>query len=54
MTGMGMAVNQQILAVGGKSLFGLKHREVVMEVKSAFEGPMNKVIEFVVLDPLDK
>lgn len=50
-TGMGMAVNQQILQVNGNSLFGLKHREVVMEIKNAFDGPMNKVIEFVVLDP---
>lgn len=50
-TGMGMSVNQQILEVNGKSLFGLKHREVVMEIKSAFDGPINKIIEFVVLDP---
>ena len=51
LTGMGMAVNQQVLQVNGKSLYGLKHIEVVKEVKSAFDGPMNKVIEFVVLDP---
>ncbi len=49
-TGMGMAVNQQILEVNGKSLFGLKHREVVMEIKNSFDGPLNTVIEFVVLD----
>lgn len=48
---MGIAVNQQLLEVNGRSLFGLKHREVVMEVKNAFDGPMNKTIEFVVLDP---
>ena len=47
---MGMAVNQQILEVNGKSLFGLKHREVVMVIKEAFDGPLNKVIEFVILD----
>ena len=48
---MGMAVNQQVLQVNGKSLYGLKHRDVVMEIKSAFDGPLNKIIEFVVLDP---
>ena len=45
-----MSVNQQILEVNGNSLFGLKHREVVMEIKNAFDGPLNKVVEFVVLD----
>ena len=50
LTGMGMAVNQQVLQVNGNSLFGLRHREVVMQIKSGFDGPMNKVIEFVVLD----
>ena len=50
MTGMGMAVNQQILEVNGHSLFGLRHRDVVMVIKSAFDGPMNKNIDFVVLD----
>ena len=47
---MGMDVNQQLLQINGRSFFGLKHREVVMEIKKAFEGPMNKVLEFVVLD----
>ena len=45
-----MSVNQQILEVNGQSLFGLKHREVVMAIKTGFDGPLNKVIEFVVLD----
>ena len=43
-------MNQQILEVNGNSLFGLKHREVVMAIKNAFDGPMDKVIKFVVLD----
>ncbi len=49
-TGMGMAVNQQILEVNGVSLFGLKHREVVMAIKNGFDGPLNKEIVFVVVD----
>ncbi len=48
-----MAANQQILQVNDTSLFGLKHRDVVMEIKTAFEGPMNKTIKFVVLDSSD-
>jgi hypothetical protein len=48
---MGMSINQQVLQVNGNSLFGLRHREVVMLIKDAFDGPMNKIIEFVVLDP---
>jgi len=48
-----MAVDQQILDVGGTSLFGLKHRDVVMAIKAAFDGPIGKKIKFVVLD-IDK
>ena len=50
MTGMGMAVDQQILEVGGTSMFGLKHRDVVMAIKAAFDGPIGKKIKFVVFD----
>lgn len=49
-TGTGMKVGQQILQVNGTSLKGLKHRDTVMTIKNAFEGPLNKKIEFVVLD----
>ena len=43
-------VGQQILTVGGKSLKGLKHKDAVITIKNAFDGPMNKKIEFVVLE----
>lgn len=51
LTGIGLEVGQQILAISGKSLHGLKHKEAVIAIKNAFEGPINKVLEFVVLDP---
>lgn len=44
-------MGQYILAINGKSLKGLKHKEVVQAIKSAFEGPMNKVIELTTLVP---
>lgn len=50
MTGEGLSVGQQILTVGGKSLKGLKHKDAVITIKNAFDGPMNKKIEFVVLE----
>ena len=43
-------VGHQILEVNGSSVYGLKHRDVVMNIKDAFEGPLNKTIEFVVLE----
>ena len=43
-------MGQQILQVSGTSLFGLKHRDTVMAIKNAFEGPLNKTMEIVVLD----
>ncbi len=43
-------VGQQLLSVGGQSLYNLRHKEVVMAVKSAFEGPLEKTLELVVLD----
>lgn len=46
-----MSVGQQILSVNGQSLYGLKHKDVVMAIKSAFEGPLNKTIEFTILEP---
>ena len=49
-TGRGLSVGQQILQVSGTSLFGLKHRDTVMAIKNAFEGPLNKTMEIVVLD----
>ena len=51
LTGKGLQIGQQILAVNGKSLKGLKHKEAVLAVKNAFEGPMQKVVEFVLLTP---
>lgn len=51
LTGIGLETDQQILAINGKSLKGLKHKEAVLAIKTAFEGPINKVVEFVVLDP---
>ena len=51
LTGIGLETDQQILTVNGKSLKGLKHKEAVLAIKNAFEGPINKVVEFVVLDP---
>ena len=51
MTAKGLAVGQYILAINGKSLKGLTHKEVVQAIKSAFEGPMNKVIELTILIP---
>ena len=39
--------------MSGTSLAGLKHKEVVMTIKNAFEGPLNKTLELVVLDPDD-
>ena len=44
-----LRVGQQILKVNGHSVYGLKHRDVVMNIKEAFKGPLNKTIEFVVL-----
>jgi len=49
-TGTGMKVGQQILQVNDTSLKGLKHRDTVMTIKNAFEGPLNKTIKFVVMD----
>ena len=51
LTGKGLLVGQQILAVNGKTLKGLKHKEAVLAIKNAFDGPMQKVIEFVLLNP---
>lgn len=53
LTGTGLQVGQQILQVSGTNLSGLKHKEVVMTIKSAFEGPLNKTLEFVVLERED-
>ena len=50
LTGQDLMVGQQILTVGGKSLKGLKHKDAVITIKNAFDGPMNKKIEFVVLE----
>ena len=50
LTGEGLKVGQQILSVGGQCLFNLRHKEVVMAVKSAFEGPLQKTLELVLLD----
>ncbi len=50
LTGEGLMVGQQLLSVGGQSLYNLRHKEVVMAVKSAFEGPLEKTLELVVLD----
>ena len=49
-TAQSLRVGQQLLQVDDTSLHGLKHRDTVMAIKSAFEGPMNKTITFVVLD----
>lgn len=46
----GLKVGQQILQVDSTSLHGFRHKETVMTIKSAFEGPMNKTITFIVLD----
>ena len=48
-----MKIGHQILTVNGKSLKGLKHKDAVMAIKTAFDGPLNKVIEFVLHDPDD-
>ena len=32
------------------SLYGLRHKETVMAIKAAFEGPMNKTLTFVILN----
>ena len=45
-----LKVGHQVLQVDDTSLHGLRHKETVMAIKSAFEGPMNKTITFVVLD----
>lgn len=45
-----LKVGQQLLQVDEVSLHGLKHKDTVMAIKSAFEGPINKTIQFVVLD----
>ena len=44
-----MEIGQQILTVNGKSLKGLKHKEAVQAIKMAYDGPLNKTIEFVLL-----
>ena len=31
-------------------MFGKKHKEVVLTIKTAFEGPLGKFLELVVLD----
>ena len=51
LTGIGLETGQQILAVNGKSLYGLRHKEAVLTIKNCFEGPINKVMEFVVIEP---
>ena len=48
-----MSVGQQVLSVDGQSLYGLKHKDVVMAIKSAFEGPLNKTIDLIILEPED-
>ena len=45
-----LRVGQQLLQVENTSLCGLRHKETVMAIKGAFEGPMNKTLTFVVLD----
>ena len=45
-----LKVGQQLLQVDSTSLHGLKHKDTVMTIKSAFEGPLNKTITFTVLD----
>ena len=44
-------MNQQLLEIEGQSLHGLKHKDVVMCIKHAFEGELGKVIDFTVVDP---
>ena len=51
LTGKDLEIGQQILAVNGKSLKGLKHKDAVLAIKNAFDGPMQKVIEFDMLIP---
>jgi hypothetical protein len=46
-----LRLGQQLLQVDNTSLHGLRHKETVMAIKAAFEGPMNKTLTFVVLDP---
>ena len=46
-------MGQQLLQVDSTSLHGLRHKDTVMAIKSAFEGPMNKTITFIVLDNME-
>ena len=46
-----LRLGQQLLQVDDTSLYGLRHKETVMTIKGAFEGPMNKTLTFIVLDP---
>jgi hypothetical protein len=45
-----LRIGQQILQVENTSLYGLRHKETVMAIKAAFEGPMNKTLTFVILN----
>ena len=49
-----MEIGQQILTINGKTLKGLKHKDAVMAIKTAFDGPLNKVVEFVLLAEEDE
>ena len=44
-------MGQHILFVNGQPLKNLSHKDAVMAIKNAFDGPIGKEIEFVVLDP---
>ena len=46
-----LKVDQQLLEIEGQTLHGLKHKDVVMAIKHAFEGELGKVIDFTILDP---
>ena len=45
-----LRVGHQVLQVDDTPLHGLRHKETVMAIKGAFEGPMNKTMTFVILD----
>lgn len=44
-------MGQHILFINGQALKELNHKDAVMAIKTAFDGPIGKKIEFVVLDP---
>ncbi|XP_065918265.1 whirlin-like [Dysidea avara] len=49
-TGQGLRVEQQILQINTTSLKGLKHKEAVAIIKSAFDSP-EKTMTIIVVDP---